>query len=215
MIQTGFRNSKGFTMIELLVVMGIILVLAGMLIPKIIRSKESTSRTLCVHNIKNLTQALCLYTSMSEGFLKKASIGQKAHEVYGALFQKNGWNDLQNLVCPSHHSAVPPKPAGYGKPLNRTDAAIDYWIVFPGNTFNRVENTSTFSEINTLSAPGENTLVIESFTVDGTWSQSDFHHEGGTIGHVNGRAEFVNSFPANEMDDGSNAPAITKSQCSW
>jgi prepilin-type N-terminal cleavage/methylation domain-containing protein len=208
-------TSYGFTLIEILAVLVVICILAAMLIPNLARVKEKSVRTICVHNVKNLTQALCLYTSLTEGFLQKADKGSNANQIYGALFQKNGWSDLQNLVCPSHAAAVPPVAAGYGNPLNRdgAGAVIDYWVVFAGNTSNRLDNGTSSTEINTISAPGENVLIIECFSVDGTWSQADFHHEGGTVGHVNGRAEFVTQFPVNEKENGSTA-AITKAECS-
>ena len=50
-----------FTMIELMVVIGIILILAALLLPTLASSKDSARATFCINNIKNLGLATAMY----------------------------------------------------------------------------------------------------------------------------------------------------------
>lgn len=63
------KNIFVFTMIELMVVLGIILILAAMLLPTLASSKDSAKATFCVNNIKNLGLAAFQYSQEWETFV--------------------------------------------------------------------------------------------------------------------------------------------------
>jgi prepilin-type processing-associated H-X9-DG protein len=67
-IQMKKKILKCFTMIELMVVLGIILTLAAMLLPTLATSKDSARATFCVNNIKNLNLATLMYAQEWERF---------------------------------------------------------------------------------------------------------------------------------------------------
>jgi prepilin-type N-terminal cleavage/methylation domain-containing protein len=56
------RGQNGFTLIELMIVIGIIGVLAAILTPVLIRARFKTYHTACVQNERNLATALELYS---------------------------------------------------------------------------------------------------------------------------------------------------------
>ena len=60
--------SSYFTMIELMVVIGIILILAALLIPTLASSKNSAKATFCLNNVKNLTLAAFQYSQEWDTF---------------------------------------------------------------------------------------------------------------------------------------------------
>ncbi len=57
---------RGFTLIELLVVIGVIAVLLGLLFPALGRAREAARTTICLSNMRQITNAAIMYTSDHE-----------------------------------------------------------------------------------------------------------------------------------------------------
>ena len=61
------RRTKAFTLVELLVVVGIIGLLAAILVPTLQQANELTNRTVCMANLSSINKAAMLYKSANEG----------------------------------------------------------------------------------------------------------------------------------------------------
>ena len=59
-------NRHAFTLVEILIVLGIIILLAGLLLPVIGQAREAGRRAVCLNNLRMLTQAWISYADENE-----------------------------------------------------------------------------------------------------------------------------------------------------
>lgn len=75
----SFRAGKagGFTLVELLVVIGIIAVLIAILLPTLQKARATANRTACLANMRQLGNGLMLFAHEHDGYLPKAWFNSK------------------------------------------------------------------------------------------------------------------------------------------
>ncbi|MBX9792248.1 MAG: DUF1559 domain-containing protein [Pirellulales bacterium] len=84
------RNQRGFTLVELLVVISIIAMLAGLILPAVNQAREAGRRTVCLNNQKQLSSAVLQY-ELKQGYYPGYVNPQAfSHEAAGAT-RPIGW----------------------------------------------------------------------------------------------------------------------------
>lgn len=101
-LSVGAGKDSGFTLVELLVVIGIIAILMAMMMPSIARAKAKANQISCLNNMRQLTLSAGLYASDHEDEFPARRIPTNAwpHKL------KPYYVNWQIIACPSDRFGI-------------------------------------------------------------------------------------------------------------
>ena len=165
-------KKQGFTLIELLVVMAILTILAGLLVPGVMRTREQARRTACMNNLRQIGIALHLYASDSKE--KFPDVGQSSASNFEVLRAGGYLDDYDVFICPSDRENV----AATSGPLGSGNVSYMYW--------------AGLSE-----AYSPNTPIAADRSSGTGWTDDDSHEtDGGNVLYLDGRVVWEKSVPS-------------------
>jgi prepilin-type processing-associated H-X9-DG protein/prepilin-type N-terminal cleavage/methylation domain-containing protein len=86
------KSPSGFTLVELLVVMGIIALLISMLLPSLNRARASARSVACLSNLRQLTFAYMMYANENQGSLLSPTTTTLPSSVFAGFPRANVWD---------------------------------------------------------------------------------------------------------------------------
>ena len=149
-------RTRAFTMVELLIVIGILALLISILLPALNRARETANRIKCASNLRQIGQSIMLYANQYKGLMPRTYFQGVAPGVFNFITDNTGCDQTDPFSgSPTGNVGVNNIPASLFLLLRTqqilpavficpsTDAVAD---AFGGGT-NTAQNRCNFSDI--------------------------------------------------------------------
>src|SRR5688572_4617750 len=96
------KSEHGFTLVELLVVIAVIALLAGLLLPALSKAKQRARATQCLSNLKDVGVATHIYAHENENILMLDALIPGTYSWATVLATNVGVGKSDIFVCPAY-----------------------------------------------------------------------------------------------------------------
>lgn len=130
-------RAGGFTLVELLVVIGIIAILVGILLPALGRAKSSANQVKCMSNLRSIGQAIPMYASLNKGAMPFGFVVQ-GNQIDGGITYTGSTTDWTVLLL----NVMNKKGSDYStqQQTGTGDAGLRAIFLCPENSFVSTSN---------------------------------------------------------------------------
>jgi prepilin-type N-terminal cleavage/methylation domain-containing protein/prepilin-type processing-associated H-X9-DG protein len=167
--QLARRNTgmnAGFTLVELLVVIGIIAVLIAILLPTLNKAREASRQVKCLANMRSITQAMIGFANDHKGFMPgRAGSGHTRYTTSGGVVNgnpPNGVIEAADWIC--WHRKVDPITGTANS--GASDGNITYSSIAPYMGVKPIDTTGDPVRANSVAQQLENVFRCPSDQLD-------------------------------------------------
>jgi len=139
---------QGLTIVEVLIVVVIVAIIAGVVVPLLLRGRNGGDRIECTSNLKNICAGALTFTNKREGWFPLAGDGTaspRAHESLNVLLRSTAGRDLSArlFTCPAGDQAEASKGRGQMY-LELDEDSLSYaWAAEPTRNYGNAKNLSS------------------------------------------------------------------------
>ena len=142
------RRRGGFTLVELLVVIGIIALLISILLPSLNRAREQANRAKCSNNLRQIALAAMMYANA---------------EVRTGSFPRTYWDRTANLIADTTGANQPNSFANPGAgPVGANNVCASFYLILKTQEITADVFTCPSTQAERAYGPGQSTGVQDS-----------------------------------------------------
>jgi Tfp pilus assembly protein PilE len=142
-----------FTLLELLIVIAIIMILAGLLLPTLKKAKEMGKRSICANNQKQISMAVFYYSQDYNGWIVPFQITSGDWTSYWNYLIEDYIPQINVFMCPT--SKTPWPPSWHWKGHN--------YMNYGYNRYGLSSNITSWKKMQSISTPSIRILIADRF----------------------------------------------------